>query len=139
MTASSLRCSSQRMSSPGGTRSPSRRLPRLRHLSPSPSVSLTTISLRPLSLSWAMRLDPINPAPPVTSNIKTSRYPRPIDPFAEMSRNDNPNSTSSLPAGDRCELRGYFDFEPRIRESPVPSLNCDSNLTDQAHDNPQPR
>jgi hypothetical protein len=27
----------------------------------------------------------------------------------------------------------------RIRESPVPCLNCDSNLTDQSHENPQPR
>ena len=40
---------------------------------PTPSVSLTTMSLRPLALSSAIRFDPMNPAPPVTSNIKHPR------------------------------------------------------------------
>src|SRR4029077_9925519 len=42
-------------------------------LIPHPSVSLTTMSLRPLALSSAIRFDPMNPAPPVTSNIKLPR------------------------------------------------------------------
>ena len=69
MTASSLRPSSQRMSWPGGTRSASPRLPRLRHLPSLPSASLTAISVRPASLRPATRLEPMNPAPPVTNNI----------------------------------------------------------------------
>src|SRR5215472_10343210 len=70
MTASSLRLSSQPASSPGDTTSASWRLPRLRHLPASPSASLTTMSVRPASLRAATRLDPMNPAPPVTNNMR---------------------------------------------------------------------
>src|SRR6266446_6087586 len=80
MTASSLRLSSQPISSPGGTTSASWRLPRLRHLPPSPKESLTTMSVRPASLRPAIRLEPMNPAPPVTNNIA---HPPPfLPPFA---------------------------------------------------------
>src|SRR5262245_3043773 len=80
MTASSLRRSSQPISSPGGTTSANWRLPRLRHLSALPNASLTTISVRPASLRPATRLDPMNPAPPVTNNIRPRRQCCP--PFA---------------------------------------------------------
>src|SRR5262245_38449641 len=83
ITPSSLRPSSQANRSPGATTSASWRLPRLRHLSPVPSTSLSTISARPASLRLATTFDPMNPAPPVTNNI---RYPRraaaPPLPFA---------------------------------------------------------
>src|SRR5579863_3735256 len=76
-TASSLRPSSQCARSPGGTKSASCRLPRLRHLPSSPRLSLTAMSLRPASLRLATRLDPMNPAPPVTNNIDAvDRLPR---------------------------------------------------------------
>src|SRR5262249_55131243 len=81
MTASSLRLSSQPASSPGDTTSASWRLPRLRHLPASPSASLTTMSVRPASLRPATRLDPMNPAPPVTNNIRPRRQVLPF-PFA---------------------------------------------------------
>src|SRR4029450_12899551 len=58
MTASSLRRSSQPISSPGGTTSASWRLPRLRHFPASPSASLTTMSVRPASLTPATRRPP---------------------------------------------------------------------------------
>src|SRR5580704_4113657 len=69
ITASSLRPSSQAARSCGGTKSPSRRPARLRHLPSWPSVSLTTMSDRPASLRSATRFEPMNPAPPVTNNI----------------------------------------------------------------------
>src|SRR5580700_670800 len=68
-TASSLRPSSQRSRSDGGTKSASWHLPRLRHLPSSPRKSLTTMSVRPASLRLETTFDPMNPAPPVTSNI----------------------------------------------------------------------
>src|SRR5262245_7526603 len=71
MTASSLRPLSHRISSSGGMTSAKRRLARLRHLFPAPTVSLTTMSASPLSLSAATRLEPMNPAPPVTRIMQT--------------------------------------------------------------------
>src|SRR5258708_5778692 len=50
-------------------RSASWRLPRLRHLPSDPSISLTTTSVCPASFRSATTFDPMNPAPPVTSNI----------------------------------------------------------------------
>ena len=51
------------------------RLARLRHLASScPSRSLTTMSLAPASLRLATTFDPMNPAPPVTRNM---RHPLP--------------------------------------------------------------
>src|SRR5262252_4678209 len=80
MTASSLRRSSQPISSPGGTTSASWRLPRLRHLPASPNASLTTMSVRPASLRPAIRLDPMKPAPPVTNSIPTRSCWAPFAP-----------------------------------------------------------
>src|SRR5215475_4138111 len=77
MTASSLRLSSQPTSSPGGTTSATRHLPRLRHLPASPNESLTTMSVRPASFRPATRLEPMKPAPPVTNNIT---HPPPLLP-----------------------------------------------------------
>ena len=68
-TASSLRPSSQRNRSAGGTKSAIWRLARLRHLPSLPSMSLTAMSVRPASLRLATTFDPMNPAPPVTNNI----------------------------------------------------------------------
>ena len=68
-TASSLRPSSQRNRSAGGTKSANWRLARLRHLPSLPSMSLTAMSVRPASLRLATTFDPMNPAPPVTNNI----------------------------------------------------------------------
>ena len=68
-TASSLRPSSQRKRSAGGTKSAIWRLARLRHLPSLPSMSLTAMSVRPASLRLATTFDPMNPAPPVTNNI----------------------------------------------------------------------
>src|SRR5580693_5978161 len=68
-TASSLRPSSQRKRSAGGTKSAIWRLERLRHLPSLPRMSLTAISVRPASLRPATTFDPMNPAPPVTNNI----------------------------------------------------------------------
>src|SRR6201747_2026424 len=70
MTAASPRPLSQPASSAGGTKSASWRLARLRHLPSWPSISQTTTSARPASLSAATTFDPIKPAPPVTSNMK---------------------------------------------------------------------
>ena len=70
MTASSLRPSSQRNRSAGGTTSASCRLARLRHLPSVPSTSLTTMSVRPASFRAATTFEPINPAPPVTKSIR---------------------------------------------------------------------
>src|SRR6266446_5872478 len=80
MTASSLRLSSQPISSPGGTASANCRLPRLRQLPASPKQSLTTMSVRPASLRPVIRLEPMNPAPPVTNNI--AHQPPFLPPFA---------------------------------------------------------
>src|SRR5580704_4196032 len=68
-TASSLRPSSQRNRSAGGTKSAIWRLARLRHLPSLPSMSLTAMSVRPASLRLATTFDPMNPAPPVTNSI----------------------------------------------------------------------
>src|SRR5579862_993020 len=68
-TASSLRPSSQRKRSAGGTKSAIRRWARLCHLPSLPSMSLTAMSVRPASLRLATTFDPMNPAPPVTNNI----------------------------------------------------------------------
>src|SRR5271154_2832050 len=87
ITASSLRVSSQRISSPGGTKSANRRPVRLRHLPSLPSVSLTAISVRPASLRLATTFDPMNPAPPVTNNIDAVR---PVD--GGSARPDRPRS-----------------------------------------------
>ncbi len=70
MTASSLRPSSQAISSDGGTKSATLCLARLRHLASSwPSRSLTTTSAAPASLRLATTFDPMKPAPPVTRNM----------------------------------------------------------------------
>src|SRR6266481_1313814 len=69
ITTSSLRPFSQSDRSDGGMRSASWRLPRLRHLPSDPSISLTTTSVCPASFRSATTFDPMNPAPPVTSNI----------------------------------------------------------------------
>src|SRR5262245_51953277 len=70
MTASSFRPSSHRVRSPGGTKSASWRLRKLRHLPAVPSTSATTTSVRPPSLRLATTFDPMNPAPPVTNSIR---------------------------------------------------------------------
>src|SRR4029078_5249935 len=73
MTASSLRASSHRASSTGGTRSTTWCLARLRHFASSrPKRSLTTTSVEPASLRLATMFAPMNPAPPVTKNILPS-------------------------------------------------------------------
>jgi len=69
ITASSLRPSSQRMSSGGAIMSASWRFCRLRHFPSCPSQSLTATSWRPASLRLATTFEPMNPAPPVTNNI----------------------------------------------------------------------
>ena len=71
ITASSFRPSSHCRSSAGGTKSTICRRARLRHLSSLPRISLTATSAHPASLRLATTFDPINPAPPVTSNIDT--------------------------------------------------------------------
>src|SRR5262245_48412065 len=55
----------------GATISASDRLAMLRHLSPSPSVSQIATAW-PFSSSAATRLEPINPAPPVTTIMQSS-------------------------------------------------------------------
>src|SRR5208282_1780660 len=82
-TASSLRPSSQRQSSAGGTKSASWRLPRLRHLPSLPRTSLTAMSARPASLRLATTFDPMKPAPPVTKSIDAIR---PVKVVADLSR-----------------------------------------------------
>src|SRR6516164_5062302 len=69
MTASSLRLSSHRRSSLGGTRSANLCFCRLRHLPSDPRASLIMMSEWPTSLRLATKFEPMNPAPPVTSNI----------------------------------------------------------------------
>src|SRR5215813_943882 len=69
MTASSLRLSSHRRSSLAGTRSANLRFCKLRHLPSDPRASLITMSEWPTSLRLATKFEPMNPAPPVTSNI----------------------------------------------------------------------
>src|SRR6266851_203673 len=83
ITASSLRPFSQSDRSDGGMRSASWRLPRLRHLPSDPSISLTTTSVCPASFRSATTFDPMNPAPPVTSNI-SARSLQP--PYFRLSR-----------------------------------------------------
>src|SRR5271154_2464528 len=85
ITASSLRPSSQRHRSAGGTKSASSRPARLRHLPSPPSVSLTAMSARPASLRLAPTFEQRNPAPPVTNNIhavKPVEFGDRQDPFA---------------------------------------------------------
>ena len=69
-TAESRRPSSHRVSSATGTTSCTKLLRRLRHLSPVPRSSQTTMSRSPSWFSAATMLDPTNPAPPVI-RIKT--------------------------------------------------------------------
>ncbi len=76
MTASSLRPDSQAIRSAGGTKSAIRWWARLRHLSPSPSTSLTAISAPPASPRLATTFDPMKPAPPVTKNIPAPYHRR---------------------------------------------------------------
>src|SRR5579872_53163 len=83
ITASSLRPSSQRRRSAGGTKSATCRPPRLRHLPSLPRLSLTAMSVRPASLRLATRLDPMNPAPPVINNIDAVE---PVDNASALSR-----------------------------------------------------
>src|SRR6185312_4979061 len=78
-TASSLRPSSQRRSSPAGTNSASWRDARLRHFCPVPRISLTAMSVRPASFRLATTFEPMKPAPPVTNNIDAAS-PFEVDP-----------------------------------------------------------
>src|SRR5580700_7494347 len=93
-TASSLRPSSQRNRSGGGTKSAIWRLARLRHLPSLPRMSLTAMSLRPASLRLATTFDPMNPAPPVTNNIdrpvavEVGLFSRPDRSFAPVRRDE---------------------------------------------------
>src|SRR5262245_49281188 len=107
MTASSLRPSSQPISSPGGTTSASWRLPRLRHLPVSPRASLTTMSVRPASLRPATRFDPMNPAPPVTNSIPhpPQLSPPPFAPGRPLAQLAPPAAVNLLL--DSAELQGY--------------------------------
>src|SRR6185312_7605075 len=94
-TASSLRPSSQRIRSPGGTKSASWRLPRLRHLPSLPRLSLTAMSGRPASLRLATTFDPMNPAPPVTKYIDAAA---PLELALDLARHcaDSPFLCPSL-------------------------------------------
>ena len=83
-TASSLRPSSQRNRSAGGTNSASWRPARLRHLPSLPSISLTAMSARPASLRLATTFDPMNPAPPVTNNIDAARPVKVVSAFLRL-------------------------------------------------------
>src|SRR5262252_4874576 len=105
ITASSLRPLSQSVRPDGGTKSASWRFCRLRHLPSDPSVSLTTTSVRPASLRSATTFDPINPAPPVTNNMKRS--------FS-----DSPNLILKRSHSSRGRLEGW----PRARSRLWPSF-----------------
>src|SRR5580693_4109961 len=110
ITASSLRPSSQRIRSAGGTKSATCRLPRLRHLPSLPRLSLTATSVRPASLRLATRLDPMNPAPPVTSSIDAVE---PVDVASALHRptllcrSPGPGATLDRQRLDSPKLQSY--------------------------------
>src|SRR6266849_7201852 len=84
ITTSSLRPFSQSDKSDEGTKSASWRFCRLRHLPSDPSVSLTTTSVCPASFRSATTFDPMNPAPPVTSNIRGSFSAMKLTPMLSL-------------------------------------------------------
>ena len=83
-TASSLRRSSQPISSAGGTTSASWRLPRLRHLPASAQRVVNHDVAAPDLVEAGDQIGPMKPAPPVTNSIRT----RPAAPpfFAQARR-----------------------------------------------------
>src|SRR5258708_2279746 len=136
MTAWSGRRASQPISSPGGTTSASWRFPRLRHLSALPSASLTTISVRPASLRPATRLDPMNPAPPVTNNI---RPPPPALPsLCPRAPRRATSAGLSVNQAQRQSLRVLSRWTGRYRQAngfpaPSPAIEMNSHSLPQTN------
>src|SRR5208283_900411 len=100
-TASSLRPSSQRKRSAGGTNSASCPRARLRHLPSLPRISFTAMSARPASLRLATTFDPMKPAPPVTNNIDAAR---PVKVISALLRLPAPLPQSGAPSNSEVVL-----------------------------------